>query len=167
MTYSKFNISINIKEKTKVAYVTQTTLSLNDTSAIINILKRKIPTIVGPNLDDICYATQNRQVAVSKLADLSDLVFVVGGENSSNTNRLAEIARKKSIPVYRISGKRDIQKKWLDGIKTLGITSGASSPEVLIDEILELLRSIYYKVQVENLNGIEENIKFKPLKKFS
>ena len=158
---------LKIKEKTKVAYVTQTTLSLNDTSAIINILKRKIPTIVGPNLDDICYATQNRQVAVSKLADLSDLVFVVGGENSSNTNRLAEIARKKSIPVYRISGKRDIQKKWLDGIKTLGITSGASSPEVLIDEILELLRSIYYKVQVENLNGIEENIKFKPLKKFS
>lgn len=158
---------LKIKEKTKVAYVTQTTLSLNDTSAIINILKRKIPTIVGPNLDDICYATQNRQVAVSKLADLSDLVFVVGGENSSNTNRLAEIVRKKSIPVYRISGKRDIRKKWLDGIKTLGITSGASSPEVLIDEILELLRSIYYKVQVENLNGIEENIKFKPLKKFS
>ena len=86
-----------------------TTLSLNDTSAIINILKSKIPTIVGPNLDDICYATQNRQIAVCKLADMSDLVFVVGGENSSNTNRACRNRKKKSIPVYRISGKKTLK----------------------------------------------------------
>ena len=158
---------LKIKEQTKVAYVTQTTLSLNDTSDIIKILRSKIPNIVGPDLDDICYATQNRQIAVSKLADMSDLVFVVGGENSSNTNRLAEIVRKKSIPVYRISGKKDIKEDWLKGIKTLGITSGASSPEILIDEIIELLRNNYNIVNVENLDGIRENIKFKPLEKFS
>ena len=101
---------LKIKEQTKVAYVTQTTLSLNDTSDIIKILRSKIPNIVGPDLDDICYATQNRQIAVSKLADMSDLVFVVGGENSSNTNRLAEIVRKKSIPVYRILEKKTLKK---------------------------------------------------------
>ena len=100
---------LNIKDKIdKIAYVTQTTLSLDDTSEIIKILRKKFPKIVGPDLDDICYATQNRQVAVAELADLCDLVFVVGGENSSNTKRLAEIVRKKSIPVYRISGKQDI-----------------------------------------------------------
>ena len=159
--------NLKIKEKQKVAYVTQTTLSLNDTSNIIKILKRKIPDIVGPDLDDICYATQNRQIAVSKLADLSDLVFVVGGENSSNTNRLAEIVKKKSVPVYRISGKEDIKKEWLKGIKTLGITSGASSPEIIINEILELLKGIYNNVSVENLKGIKENIKFKPITHFS
>ena len=98
---------------------------------------------------------------------MSDLVFVVGGENSSNTNRLAEIVRKKSVPVYRISGKEDIKEDWLNEIKTLGITSGASSPEILIDEIIELLRNNYNIVNVENLDGIRENIKFKPLEKFS
>ena len=158
---------IEIKDNIKIAYVTQTTLSLNDTGEIIKILKEKFPHIEGPNLDDICYATQNRQIAVSKLADLSDLVFVVGGENSSNTQRLAEIVRKKSVPVFRISGKEDIKKNWLNGIKVLGITSGASSPEVLIDEIIEFLNIIYSNVSVENLKGIEENIKFRPLKKFS
>ena len=159
--------SLKINKNQKVAYVTQTTLSLNDTSNIIKILKRKIPEIVGPDLDDICYATQNRQVAVSKLADLSDMVLVVGGENSSNTNRLAEIVKKKSVPVYRISGKDDIKKEWLIGIKTLGITSGASSPEVIINEILEWLKNTYNNVSVENLKGIKENIKFKPITQFS
>ena len=159
--------NLKIKKRQKVAYVTQTTLSLNDTSKIIKILKRKIPEIIGPDLDDICYATQNRQIAVSKLADLSDLVFVVGGENSSNTNRLAEIVKKKSVPVYRISGKEDIKKEWLTGIKTLGITSGASSPEVLVNEIIDLLKDFYNNVTIENLEGIKENIKFKPITQFS
>tara|TARA_B100000029_G_scaffold507913_1_gene593621 strand:- start:938 stop:1870 length:933 start_codon:yes stop_codon:yes gene_type:complete len=158
---------LEIKEKVKIAYVTQTTLSLNDTSEIIKILRNKFPNIIGPDLDDICYATQNRQIAVSKLADLCDLVFVVGGENSSNTKRLAEIVSKKSIPVFRISGKEDINKDWLVDIKNLGITSGASSPEVLIDEIIELLKNNYDKVNIKNLEGIKENITFKPLKKFS
>ena len=159
---------LNIKDKIdKIAYVTQTTLSLDDTSEIIKILRKKFPKIVGPDLDDICYATQNRQIAVSELADLCDLVFVVGGENSSNTKRLAEIVRKKSIPVYRISGKQDININWLRGITTLGITSGAPSPEILIEEIILLLRNIYTQVNVKNLKGIKEEITFKPLKKFS
>ena len=114
---------IKLKNTKKIAYVTQTTLSLDDTSEIIKILKKKFPSITGPNLNDICYATQNRQVAVSKLADLCDLVFVVGGENSSNTKRLAEIVKKKNIAVYRISGKEDIDQSWLEDVKTLGITS--------------------------------------------
>ena len=160
-------LEIKFKNEKKIAYVTQTTLSLNDTSEIIKILKKKFPNIVGPNLDDICYATQNRQVAVAKLADLCDLVFVVGGENSSNTKRLAEIVKKKNISVHRISGKEDINESWLNGIKTLGLTSGASSPEILINEILDFLRNIYNEVEIEDLKGIKENITFKPLTKFS
>ena len=105
-------------------------------------------------------------MAVSKLADLCDLVFVVGGENSSNTKRLAEIV-KKNIAVYRISGKEDIDQSWLEDVKTLGITSGASSPEILIKEILDFLRTIYSLVEIEDLKGIKENITFKPLTKFS
>ncbi len=159
--------ALNKKKLSKIAYVTQTTLSLDDTSAIIKILKTKFPNIVGPDLNDICYATQNRQIAVSKLSDLCDLVFVVGGENSSNTKRLAEIVEKKGKPVFRVSGKEDINRNWLKGVNTLGITSGASSPEVLIDEIIEFLRGFYKKVHVENLKGKKENITFKPLTKFS
>ena len=159
--------SIKLNKTKKIAYVTQTTLSLDDTSEIIKILKEKFPNILGPNLDDICYATQNRQIAVSKLADLCDLVFVVGGENSSNTKRLAEIVKKKNISVHRISGKEDISIKWLEGINTLGITSGASSPEILIKEILDFLKSNYTEVEIENLKGIKENITFKPLTNFS
>ncbi len=158
---------IKLKNTKKIAYVTQTTLSLNDTSEIIKILKKKFPSIIGPDLNDICYATQNRQVAVNKLADMCDLVFVVGGENSSNTKRLAEIVKNKNIAVYRISGKEDINKSWLEDVNTLGITSGASSPEILIKEILDFLKAIYSLVEIEDLKGIKENITFKPLTKFS
>tara|TARA_A100001388_G_C28720091_1_gene475896 strand:+ start:42 stop:974 length:933 start_codon:yes stop_codon:yes gene_type:complete len=158
---------IKLKNTKKIAYVTQTTLSLNDTSEIIKILKKKFPSIIGPDLNDICYATQNRQVAVTKLADMCDLVFVVGGENSSNTKRLAEIVKNKNIAVYRISGKEDINKSWLEDVNTLGITSGASSPEILIKEILDFLKAIYSLVEIEDLKGIKENITFKPLTKFS
>jgi len=158
---------LELKNIEKIAYVTQTTLSLDDTKEIIEILKSKFPNIIGPDLNDICYATQNRQIAVSKLADLCQLVFVVGGENSSNTKRLAEIVKKKKVPVFRISGKEDLNNKWLEGITVLGITSGASSPEILIDEIIDVLKINYDKVIIENLEGIEENIKFRPLTKFS
>ena len=103
-------LEIKLKNEKKIAYVTQTTLSLNDTSEIIKILKKKFPNIVGPNLDDICYATQNRQVAVAKLADLCDLVFVVGGENSSNTKRLAEIVKKKIFLFIEFLEKRTLMK---------------------------------------------------------
>ena len=106
-------------------------------------------------------------MAVTKLADMCDLVFVVGGENSSNTKRLAEIVKNKNIAVYRISGKEDINKSWLEDVNTLGITSGASSPEILIKEILDFLKAIYSLVEIEDLKGIKENITFKPLTKFS
>ena len=150
-----------------LAYVTQTTLSIDDTKNIITILKRKFPNIIGPELKDICYATQNRQVAVNKLADNSDLVLVIGGENSSNTQRLAEIVQKKNIPVYRISCAEEIQKNWLNDKKNIGITAGASSPEVLITEVINYLKDTLKNVKIIQVEGVKENITFKPLESFT
>ena len=158
--------SLKITANKPLAYVTQTTLSMNDTKNIINVLKRKFPDIIGPDLDDICYATQNRQEAVAELASLCDMVLVIGGENSSNTKRLAEIVEKKNVPVYRISSLEEFQKKWLNGVDKLGITAGASSPEVLIDEIISHIQNSYKNVFVETIEGVEEKIRFKPLTEF-
>lgn len=159
------NLKLNLKDK--VAYVTQTTLSLNDTKNIIDILKRKIPNIIGPELDDICYATQNRQEAVTKLTKKTDLVLVIGSENSSNTKRLAEIVKKKNVKVHRIAGVREIKKEWFKEVNNIGITAGASSPEILIEEIINYLKSLYSEVNVKTMSGVEEKIKFKPLLSFS
>ena len=155
-----------LKKGINLAYVTQTTLSIDDTKNIITILKRKFPNIIGPELEDICYATQNRQVAVNKLADNSDLVLVIGGENSSNTQRLAEIVQKKNIPVYRISCAEEIQKNWLNDKKNIGITAGASSPEVLITEVINYLKDTLKNVKIIKVEGVKENITFKPLERF-
>ena len=156
-----------LKKNINLAYVTQTTLSIDDTQNIITILKRKFPNIIGPELEDICYATQNRQVAVNKLADNSDLVLVIGGENSSNTQRLAEIVQKKNIPVYRISCAEEIQKNWLNDKKNIGITAGASSPEVLITEVINYLKDTLKNVKIIQVEGVKENITFKPLESFT
>lgn len=156
-----------LKKDINLAYVTQTTLSIDDTKNIITILKRKFPNIIGPELEDICYATQNRQVAVNKLADNSDLVLVIGGENSSNTKRLAEIVQKKNIPVYRISCAEEIQKNWLNDKKNIGITAGASSPEVLITEVINYLKDTLKNVKIIQVEGVKENITFKPLESFT
>ena len=156
-----------LKKDINLAYVTQTTLSIDDTKNIITILKRKFPNIIGPELEDICYATQNRQVAVNKLADNSDLVLVIGGENSSNTQRLAEIVQKKNIPVYRISCAEEIQKNWLNDKKNIGITAGASSPEVLITEVINYLKDTLKNVKIIQIEGVKENISFKPLESFT
>ena len=156
-----------MKKDENLAYVTQTTLSIDDTKSIIAILKRKFPSIIGPELEDICYATQNRQVAVNKLADNSDLVLVIGGENSSNTQRLAEIVQKKNIPVYRISCAEEIQKNWLNDKKNIGITAGASSPEVLITEVINYLKGTLKNVKIIQVEGVKENITFKPLESFT
>ena len=156
-----------LKKDINLAYVTQTTLSIDDTKNIITILKRKFPNIIGPELEDICYATQNRQVAVNKLADNSDLVLVIGGENSSNTQRLAEIVQKKNIPVYRISCAEEIQKNWLNDKKNIGITAGASSPEVLITEVINYLKGTLKNVKIIQVEGEKENITFKPLESFT
>ena len=159
--------SLILKKNTNLAYVTQTTLSIDDTKSIINILKAKFPNIIGPDIEDICYATQNRQVAVNELADNSDLVFVIGGENSSNTQRLAEIVQKKNIPVYRISSAEEIQKNWLSDKKNIGITAGASSPEVLIQEVINYLKDTLKNVKIIKVEGVKENITFKPLESFT
>ena len=156
-----------LKKDLNLAYVTQTTLSIDDTKSIIAILKKKFPSIIGPELEDICYATQNRQVAVNKLADSSDLVLVIGGENSSNTKRLAEIVQKKNIPVHRISCAEEIQKNWLSDKKNIGITAGASSPEILISEVINYLKDTLKNVKIINVEGVKENITFKPLESFT
>ena len=156
-----------LKKDINLAYVTQTTLSIDDTKNIITILKSKFPNIIGPELEDICYATQNRQVAVNKLADNSDVVLVIGGENSSNTQRLAEIVQKKNIPVYRISCAEEIQKNWLNDKKNIGITAGASSPEVLITEVTNYLKDTLKNVKIIQVEGVKENITFKPLESFT
>ena len=159
--------SISFKKNVNLAYVTQTTLSLDDTKNIIKVLKKRFPNIEGPQLDDICYATQNRQVAVSKLADLSDIVLVVGGENSSNTKRLAEIAEKKGVEVYRVSSVEDLEEKWFFNKSNIGITAGASSPEILIEEIVCFLNDKFKIYNIETIRGAEENISFKPIRQFS
>ncbi len=159
--------SLNFKQDTKLAYVTQTTLSLDDTKSIIGVLKNKFPNIEGPQLEDICYATQNRQVAVSQLADIADIVLVVGGENSSNTQRLAEIVEKKGVEVYRVSSVHELKEKWFLNKLNIGITAGASSPEVLIEEILTYLNDKFKINEVDTMKGAEENIVFRPVKQFS
>ncbi len=158
---------LNIENNEKVAYVTQTTLSIDDTQNIINILKRKFPNILGPQLDDICYATQNRQLAVTKLAEKAEIVLVIGGENSSNTKRLAEIVKKKNVPVYRIANAKELNTGWLEDKTHIGITAGASSPEVLILEVIDFIKTLFEEVNIDTMEGVQEKIQFKPLENFS
>ncbi len=146
-----------------LAFVTQTTLSLDDTSDVIDALRKKFPEIKGPKKDDICYATQNRQEAVKDLAARSDLVLVVGSPNSSNSNRLREVAEKLGTPAYLIDNKNEIEQKWLDGVKTVGVTAGASAPDILIKQVIERLKKWGVNSVTESA-GIEETIVF-PLPK--
>ncbi|WP_339047257.1 4-hydroxy-3-methylbut-2-enyl diphosphate reductase [Candidatus Mesenet endosymbiont of Phosphuga atrata] len=148
---------LEIEDPDKLSYVTQTTLSIDDTREIITALQTRFPNISGPNLSDICYATQNRQNAVKKLAQVVDLVLVIGSQNSSNSNRLLDICRSKS---YLINSYRDIDNSWFDGVNKLGITAGASAPEILIEELISYLKS-YMTIKVSVLPGIVENIEFK------
>jgi 4-hydroxy-3-methylbut-2-enyl diphosphate reductase len=151
--------SLDLEEPEKVAYVTQTTLSVEDTAQVITALRVKLPKIIGPKKDDICYATQNRQDAVRELARMCDLVLVVGSVNSSNSNRLKELAERLGVKSYLIDSKEDIQTQWLDGVKKLGLTSGASAPESLVQEVIEKLKGIESS-SVENVITREENIEF-------
>ena len=160
-------IALQLDNKTKVAYVTQTTLSTHDTQNIIKILKNKFPNIEGPDLDDICYATQNRQEAAHDLAEKCDLVLVIGSENSSNTMRLAEIVKNKNVRVYRIASAEEIKKEWFKQVENIGITAGASSPEILITETLNYFKNYFRKVNIITMDGVEEKTVFKPLLNFS
>ncbi|WP_027484822.1 4-hydroxy-3-methylbut-2-enyl diphosphate reductase [Rhodanobacter sp. OR87] len=142
-----------------LSYVTQTTLSVDDTKAIIAALRAKFPDIEGPRKDDICYATQNRQDAVRRLAGAVDLMLVVGSVNSSNSNRLRELAAKQGVRAFLIDGAEHIQRDWLDGVKRIGLTAGASAPEKLVRDVIARLQS-WGAGDVRELDGEPENITF-------
>ncbi len=143
----------------ELAYVTQTTLSVDDTQGVIAALQKKFPAIVGPRHDDICYATQNRQDAVKELARHADLMLVVGSVNSSNSNRLCELAQKKGVPAYLIDGAEDINPEWLTGIARVGVTAGASAPESLVTGVIDQLRQQASAIVVD-IEGVAENMVF-------
>lgn len=152
---------LDVADPDCVAFVTQTTLSVNDTKDVIAALKERFPNIIGPDTRDICYATQNRQTAVIAMAKQVDLLLVVGAHNSSNSNRLREIGENFGIPSYLIEDASMFDPAWLtETVKTVGVTAGASAPEKLVQETIERLKN-YREVSVETLDGVEENIHFK------
>jgi len=133
--------TLKVKNVSRLYYMTQTTLSIDDTQKLIGLLKQKFPDIQGPKKDDICYATQNRQDAVKQLSESSDLILVVGSQNSSNSNRLKELAEKQGSRAFLIDNASEIDQKWLSGVESVGVTAGASAPQILVDEVLECLVS--------------------------
>lgn len=143
----------------RISYITQTTLSIDDTSEIVNILKTRFPDIKGPNLKDICYATQNRQTAIRQIAKKVDLILVVGSKNSSNSNRLCEIGEAVNVPSYLVENKESLKLEWFKNAKSVGISAGASAPEVLVDELIESLK-IEFDLSLEILDGQEEKVFF-------
>jgi len=145
---------------TPIAYVTQTTLSVDDTSALIEALKARFSDVIGPETRDICYATQNRQSAVRDLARVADLILVVGAQNSSNSNRLREIAEESGVPGYLVADGSQVDPAWLSGVNVVGLTAGASAPEVLVEDVIGALRRIA-PVEVSALDGIEESVRFR------
>ena len=151
--------SLTVPDPERVAYLTQTTLSLDETKDIIAALKAKFPNIKGPAAQDICYATENRQVAVKDIASESDLLLVVGSENSSNSNRLVEVARNLGTNAHLIDSFRNIKPAWLDGVKTIALTAGASAPECLVEEVVKFLVSKGYD-NVQELEVMPENVRF-------
>ena len=139
--------------------MTQTTLSVDDTSDIIDALRERFPKIVGPRKDDICYATTNRQEAVRNLASEAEVVLVVGSKNSSNSNRLAELAQRAGIPAFLIDSAEDIREEWLKDVKRIGVTAGASAPDILVQDVIKRLQALGGEGAVE-MQGREENIVF-------
>jgi 4-hydroxy-3-methylbut-2-enyl diphosphate reductase len=148
-----------IDDPTKVAYISQTTLSVDETRAVIGRLRERFPAIVGPRTDDICYATTNRQMAVKELARECDLVLVIGSRNSSNSNRLVEVAREHGADSYLIDNESQVEDEWLEGKATIGITSGASAPEELVSRLVEFFRA-RGPVEVAELEVIHEDVRF-------
>jgi 4-hydroxy-3-methylbut-2-enyl diphosphate reductase len=151
--------SLEVPDPQRVAYITQTTLSVDETLEIIARLQEKFPHAVGPKSDDICYATTNRQIAVKQLARECDLVLVIGSTNSSNSNRLVEVARELGTTSYLIDNSLQVQEEWLDGAQTVGITSGASAPEELVEQLVEFFRTRGTK-EVSELRTVEEDVRF-------
>ncbi len=160
---------LKVKDETNLAYVTQTTLSVDDAARIVDALKRRFPMITGPKKDDICYATQNRQDAVKKMVGQCDLVIVVGSPNSSNSNRLCEVARNADVEAYMVDREEQLQESWFVNKKSIGITAGASAPEILVQQVISRLKQIGADqmgedVVIEELSGVVESVVF-PLPK--
>ena len=151
--------ALEVRNPKKVAYVTQTTLSVDDTRDVIKALRRRFPNIVGPDTKDICYATQNRQAAVRALAAQVDLMLVVGAQNSSNSNRLCEVSNDSGTPSYLVEDPSKVNPEWLHGAETVGITAGASTPEELVQELIEKLRE-YADLEISTMEGVVENVRF-------
>jgi 4-hydroxy-3-methylbut-2-enyl diphosphate reductase len=151
--------SLQVPDPERVAYITQTTLSVDETLEIIARLREKFPQAVGPKSDDICYATTNRQIAVKQLARKCDLVLVIGSTNSSNSNRLVEVARELGTTSYLIDNSLQVQQEWLDGVETVGITSGASAPEELVEQLVEFFLARGTE-EVSELRTVEEDVRF-------
>ena len=152
-----------VQDESNLAYVTQTTLSMDDAGRTIDAIRRRFPKIVGPKKDDICYATQNRQDAIKALAQRCDVVIVVGSPNSSNSNRLREVAEQQGVPAYMVDNAGELQPEWVTGKSCVGITAGASAPEVLVQAVVERLRELGADA-VSSLDGIAERVTF-PLPK--
>ncbi|MCQ4280392.1 4-hydroxy-3-methylbut-2-enyl diphosphate reductase [Pseudomonas stutzeri] len=150
---------LEVRDPEALAFVTQTTLSMDDTSRVIDALRSKFPSIGGPRKDDICYATQNRQDAVKQLAAECDLVLVVGSPNSSNSNRLRELAERMDTPAYLIDGAEDLKQEWFENVARVGITAGASAPEVLVRGVIDQLR-LWGATGMDELDGRPENVTF-------
>jgi 4-hydroxy-3-methylbut-2-en-1-yl diphosphate reductase len=151
---------LEVENPNKLAYVTQTTLSVDDTRVIIEALRKRFPAIAGPDTKDICYATQNRQRAVRELATVVDVLLVVGAKNSSNSRRLAEIGTELGIASYLIEDAKALNPEWISGKTSIGITAGASAPDTLVTELIETLRQ-YADIQLSTLPGVDENVRFR------
>jgi len=161
--------SLQVRDENNLTYVTQTTLSMDDAAKVIESLKQRFPSITGPKKDDICYATQNRQDAVKKMVNLCDLIIVVGSPNSSNSNRLCEVARNANVEAYMVDQAAQLQESWLKNKRCVGITAGASAPEILVRQVLKRLEEIAvsqtdHGVVIEELDGVIESVTF-PLPK--
>lgn len=152
--------ALSVPRDTPIAYVTQTTLSVDDTRVVIDALEATFSDVIGPDVSEICYATQNRQTAVRDLARVSDLLIVVGAANSSNSSRLREIGDEMGVPSYLVDDGDGVDPAWLDGVKAVGITAGASAPDELVDSVITALAALR-PVSVSQLDGVEENIEFR------
>ena len=152
--------ALDLPSGAPVAYITQTTLSVDDTRGIIKALHAKFPAIIGPDVRDICYATQNRQTAVRELSRVADVILVVGANNSSNSNRLREIGSEANVPSYLIADSTELDARWLAGAEVVGVTAGASAPEVLVDDVIDALRGLG-PIEVSTLPGIQETVSFR------
>lgn len=156
-------VALVVKDDNNLAFVTQTTLSVDDAQRTIDALQARFPKIVGPKRDDICYATQNRQDAVKTLARQCDVVIVVGSPNSSNSNRLREVAQNQGVPAYMVDNAGELKNEWLAGKSCVGVTAGASAPEILVQQVIDRLKALGAD-RVANIEGISERVTF-PLPK--